>query len=74
MPNKRVDEYIVPFKGAKLKKRLANQVGFALICGMISAVVVIPTIGTIYPLLSKGLVLVLTVVAFLLYGHWMKGT
>lgn len=67
------DNRVVLFGGAKLNRRRANQVGFAIICGMIGAAVVIPTLGTIYPLLSKGLVLFLTVIAFLLYGRWMKG-
>jgi hypothetical protein len=57
-------DYIVIFKGAKLNKRQANQVGLALICGFLAAIVVVPTIGKENPIISKAIVVLFAMAAF----------
>ena len=66
MKNKEKDDYIVPFKGAKLSKREANKVGLSIIFGIIGIVVSLATIGT-----NNKTIGFIIVAAFALFGYFV---
>lgn len=66
------DEYFVPFKGCRpLKKRQANIVGFALICGFLATAILVPTLGKGF--LSGGFVLAVTIAGYF-FGRKLFGS
>lgn len=69
MSRKEKDDYVIPFKGAKLNRSQANRIGFAIICGFVAVIVLVPTIGETTPLLTKVLVISAFVLGFMLYGR-----
>ena len=65
MNEEKKDKYFVPFTGCRpLNKRQANIAGFTLICGFLATAIVVPTLGK--GILSGGLILALTIVAYFL--------
>jgi hypothetical protein len=70
MSDKKTDDYVVPFSGAKLNRSQANRVGFTLLCGFVAAIVLVPTISDRSPLLAKVLVIAAVILGYLLYGKW----
>jgi uncharacterized membrane protein len=69
---KEKNEYIVPFKGAKLNKREANQTGFGIIAGVVGMVAAFTVFGTSHKLYSIILVGLFAVIGFLGYGYFQK--
>ena len=67
MSEKEKDDYVVPFKGAKLKQSQATRVGFSIIFGFGAAFLLVPTIGDNSPLITKILVISAAVLGFIFY-------
>ncbi|MGZ8453908.1 MAG: hypothetical protein ACXWZE_17645 [Candidatus Binatia bacterium] len=65
MSEEEKDDYVVLFRGAKLSRSQANRVGFTVICGFVTAIVLVPTIGD--TLLTKLLVIGVTILGFSLF-------
>jgi hypothetical protein len=63
---------VVPLGGAKLSKRYANRAGFTIICGFITAIGIVPTLGDDHPLLAKALVLSAAVLGFYFWGKFQN--
>ena len=61
------DDYIVSFGGAKLSRIQANRVGFTIICGFVAAIILVPTIGDDSPLLTKVLVIGISILGYALF-------
>jgi len=72
MKEKDKDNYVVPFKGAKLKKAEANQAGFGIIAGIIGAVLALMVFGTENKIYSLLIVCVFAGVGFFGYGFIRK--
>ena len=67
MSEDKKDDYVVLFRSAKLSRIQANRVGFTIISGFVAAIVLVPTIGDDSPLLTKVLVIGITILAFTLF-------
>ncbi|MGZ8436118.1 MAG: hypothetical protein ACXW6T_17735 [Candidatus Binatia bacterium] len=65
MSEEEKDDYVVLFRGAKLSRSQANRVGFTVICGFVTVIVLVPTIGD--TLLTKLLVIGVTILGFSLF-------
>ena len=66
------DKYIVPFKGAKLDKHEANQIGFGIIAGLIGIVLALILFGRDHEIYSLILIGLFSCVGFFGYGFLKK--
>jgi hypothetical protein len=70
---KEKDDYVVSFKGAKLKRSQANRLGFSIICSSLAAILLVPMIGESNPRIAWILVISVAVLAFTLYRGRRQG-
>ena len=71
--NKEKDEaHIVPFRGAKLNKREANQTGFAVVAGIVGIILALIIFGKDNKLYSLILVGLFSGLGFFGYGFLSK--
>jgi hypothetical protein len=68
MDQKQKNEYIVPFKGAKLSKRDANKIGLGLALGFAGAVISVLLFGS-----GNRRVAVIFVLVFAAFGYFFIG-
>lgn len=72
MTSKKKNEYIVPFKGAKLSKSEANKAGFGILTGFIGIIIALVLFGTSHKFYSIILVGIFAGVGFLGFGYLRK--
>jgi hypothetical protein len=68
MKNTEKDDYIVLFRGAKLRKREANRTGLSIVCGFIGLAVAILLFGTENDITVTSITMLSAITGYLVLG------